>query len=138
MALSEWSTKLRDARKAVRLSQRVLAERAGVSPSTVKAYELGLRNPSREYLTAILDTLKVEARTRNEILTGAGFAVPDTLFPPDQEPNYFFTVEEAAEEVERCRWPACVVNDVMELVAANQLVHVPTIPAAIRANPNRA
>ncbi len=122
MALSDWSTKLREARKAVRLSQRALAERAGVSPSTVKAYELGLRNPSRVYLTAILDSLKVEARTRNAILTGAGFAVPDTLFPPDRAPKYFFTVEEAAEEVEKCRWPACVLNDVMELVAANQLV----------------
>ena len=117
-----WSQALKAARERLGLSRARLADLASLSAETVRAYETGRRSATAQTLTAILDALKVEARTRNVILTGAGFAVPDTLFPPDQVPNYFFTVEEAAEEVERCRWPACVVNDVMELVAANQLV----------------
>ncbi|MFQ5473135.1 MAG: hypothetical protein ACE5FA_09660, partial [Dehalococcoidia bacterium] len=77
--------------------------------------------PSRELLEQILTALKIEIGTRNRILTGAGFVVAATLFPPEVSPDYFYTIEQAAEEIELSPWPACVVNDMMDVVAANRL-----------------
>ncbi len=104
----------------MRISQRALAKQAGVSAATVKAYELGLRRPSRELLTAILDSLKVERAQRNRILMSAGFA-PDGLSLRPDNPDLMFTIEEAAEEIERYRWPAFALDEFMEVVAANRI-----------------
>ena len=71
----EWSHKLREAREALHLSQRALAEQAGVSPGTVKLYETGRRRTG-PMLTRLLDALKLEQIERNAILVGAGF-VPE-------------------------------------------------------------
>ncbi len=44
-----------------------------------------------------------------------------TRFPPEVTPDYFYTIEQAAEEIELSPWPACVMNDMMDVVAANRL-----------------
>ncbi|TMB69402.1 MAG: helix-turn-helix transcriptional regulator [Chloroflexi bacterium] len=114
-----WAAKLHDARLALGISQRDLAQRAGVSLGTVKAYEHGERHPSRDSLLAILNALALEQIARNEILTSAGFAPQGAPLAPDVTPGYVFTLDEAARHIEEHPWPACVVNEVMEIVAAN-------------------
>jgi transcriptional regulator with XRE-family HTH domain len=115
----QWYVLLRAARDRLGLSRKQLAARAVVSEHTVKSYELGDRG-SRPYLTAILDALKVERGERNRILTGAGYA-PDGLdIRPHGDIN--FTRDEAAAEVDRYAWPAFVVDEYMELVAANVVI----------------
>lgn len=117
----EWSQELRSARSDLGLSRAAAAELSSVSPETIKAYELARRKPSRELLDQILTALKIEIGMRNRILTGAGFIVAATRFPPEVSPDYFYTTEQAAEEIELSPWPACVVNDMMDIVAANRL-----------------
>lgn len=116
-----WSQRLLAARKALRISRSELAARAGMSAQTVKAYELGLRHPSRSLLTALLDALKMERRARNEILEAAGFAADGRHLGPDRAPNYMYTLDEALEYIERLPWPAFVFNDVIEVVVANRV-----------------
>jgi transcriptional regulator with XRE-family HTH domain len=116
----EWSRLLLEARTYVGLPRAELARRASLSPETVRAYEVGRRRPSRQLLTAILDALKVDRSVRNSIQVAAGFA-PDGRGLGPQNPDLMFTVEEAAEEVERYRWPAFVSDEMAWLVAANSV-----------------
>jgi transcriptional regulator with XRE-family HTH domain len=120
MAGNGWQAELREARQALGLSQRALAAAAGVAAQTVKSYELGLRRPSRELLSAILTALKLERTKRNRILMAAGFA-PDGLALRPQNADLMFSEQEAAQEAERQRWPAFVLNEVMEVVCANRV-----------------
>src|SRR3990172_7711109 len=120
MELEECAAGLREARKALRLSQRAVALAAGVSPQTVKAYELGLRRPSRALLTAILDALKVERGERNRILLAAGFA-PDGLSLRPRAADLAFSLQEAAAEVGGQPWPDFVASELMEVLAANRV-----------------
>jgi transcriptional regulator with XRE-family HTH domain len=100
------------------LSQTRLAASVGVSPQTIKAYEAGFRHPSRRVLGIILDSLRVAAGRRNEILLGAGFA-PERAPLSADTPGYSFTISEAAAHIEEYPWPSLVVNEAMEVVAAN-------------------
>ncbi len=118
---SVWSQRLQAARKALNISRVELATRAGMSAQTVKAYELGLRRPSRLLLTALLDTLKLDRSVRNEVLEAVGFAPDGRLLGPDRAPNYVFTTDEALEHIEALPWPAFVFNDVIEVVVANKM-----------------
>lgn len=117
---SDWSTRLQAARKALNISRARLADRAGVSAQTVKAYELGLRHPSRPLLTAILDALKMDRNTRNEVLESAGLAPDGRYLGPDHAPHYMYTLEEALQHIESLPWPAFIFNDVIEVVVANK------------------
>ena len=119
MAAQDWSVELRRARKALRLSQRALADLAGVAPQTVKAYEHKLRHPSRALLTAVLDALKLERGGRNQILMSAGFAPDGSQLGPDRTPGYMLTLDEATQMAECCRWPSFVLDEFMEVLAAN-------------------
>ncbi len=119
---ASWSHHLRSAREELGLSRPAAAELASVSAETIKGYELGRRKPSRELLEQIITALGIEQAERNSILTGAGFVGTATLFPPEVAPDYYFTRDQVAEEIERAPWPACVVNDRMDVVAANRLV----------------
>ena len=119
---SDWSQMLRQVRKSLRLSRAALADRAGVSAETVKAYELGLRHPSRALLTAILDAIKAERGLRDAILVSAGFASDSALLGADLAPRYYFTLEEAQTHLDEMPWPAFVMNEYTEVMAANRLV----------------
>ncbi len=117
-----WRGKLRDTRERLGLSQRALAGRAGLSPETVRGYESSRRQPTRERLTKLLDALGAPPHDTNEIMAGAGFATPPTLFPEHAFPAYFISVEETQAEVERVPWPEFVIGGANEVVAANAAV----------------
>ena len=118
----EWRQKLRDVRKAAGVSQREVAGRSGLSQETIRAYESGRRRPTRERLTAILQALETPAYDSNEILTDAGFALSPTLFPADEYPNFYFTIDELQAEVETVPWPEFVSDNGNQVVAANAAV----------------
>ena len=116
-----WGDELRAARLEVDVSRKALARLAGVSAATVKAYEDGTRNPSRQMLSALLGALKVERRTRNRILFDAGFAPDGQVLGSVDEPGYAFTVEEATEYLEEFPWPAFLLNEFVEVVGCNRI-----------------
>lgn len=116
-----WGENLRAARQEVGLSREALARSAGVSAATVKSYEDGSRNPSRQMLVALLDALKVERQKRNAILVGAGFAPDGQFLGPSRLPDFMFTAEEAKDQVKQCPWPSFVVNEFMEVICVNEV-----------------
>ena len=119
---STWRHKLRAVRKRLGISQREVAERSGFSQESIRAYETGRRRPARDRLVAILQALEATMDEANEIMGAAGFSTPSTLFPGDEHPNYFFSVDELQAEVELVEWPEFVLNNATELVAANAAV----------------
>jgi transcriptional regulator with XRE-family HTH domain len=58
-ALGFFAARLRELRSAAALSQTVLAERAGLSVSTVRQFEYGLREPTYGTLVKLADGLDV-------------------------------------------------------------------------------
>ena len=118
-ARDPWRDTLRDARRRIGLSQIGLARLAGLSAETVRAYENARRMPRREHLITLLRALDAPLDVANDILEGAGFAPEPTLFPLDEFPDFFFTIDELQTEVERVPWIEFVVNEQIELVAAN-------------------
>lgn len=118
--MDDWARQLRQAREAEGLSREALASVANVSAQTVKAYELGLRNPSQDLLIALLDALKADRSLRNSVLIGAGFA-PDGAELGPQNDDYMFGLREAEESIRQRPWPAHVNNELMEVVAANEV-----------------
>jgi transcriptional regulator with XRE-family HTH domain len=117
---SVWRRKLRDVRQRLGLSQREVAERAGLSPESIRAYETGRRRPTRERLAAILQALDATVYDASEILEGAGFSTPSSAFPDGEYPNYyFFTMDEVQAEVELVGWPEFVTGGANDVVAAN-------------------
>ena len=54
------------------------------------------------------------------VFAAAGFASPDALVPGDTLAAYYIGEAEARDEIERVRWPKFVVNDALEVVAANR------------------
>ncbi len=115
--MTGWGQELRDLRDKEGLTRRQLAALASVAPTTIKAYELGHRNPSRN----LLDALKADMHSRASILSAAGFA-PDGVTPSKRLVDEYFTLEEAAEETANSPIPSCVTNEVMEVLAANSLM----------------
>jgi transcriptional regulator with XRE-family HTH domain len=118
--VNDWRSELRQARERLGLSQAKVARLAGLSAETVRAYERGRRRPSHDALTAILDAFKVDRGLRNEILNGAGFASDGLSLRPGYA-ELMYTAEEAAREAETRPWPSFVMNEVSEVVVANQV-----------------
>ena len=116
--MGEWFSLLVAARQRLGLSQAELAERAHISLAAVKAYEQGKRHPSRPYLIAMLDGMKLEVMTRNDILEAAGYASDAGVVVPGLE-GLQFSTEGAQAEVDRVAWPAFVLNEMSEIVVAN-------------------
>jgi len=116
--MDEWRDQLRDARKRLGLSQRAIAAISGVSYEAVRKYERGTRHPSRHHLSSIIDALQVDRAWRNRLLAAAGYA-PDGL---DQRPDmegWWMSAEDAAGEIAAYPWPAFVLGERGEVVAAN-------------------
>jgi transcriptional regulator with XRE-family HTH domain len=117
-----WRVLLREARERLGLSQADLAQRAGLSPETVRAYEMKNRHPDYMRLRRLLDELGLERSQRNQILRAVGFPA-DGYFLRPQNDDLMFTKEEAAAEVERYPWPSFV---------SDEFAHVPWANAAAR------
>jgi transcriptional regulator with XRE-family HTH domain len=120
-AAGDWCARLEAARKDLRLSRTALAELSGVSAPTIKAYEHGLRHPTRGLLIAILEALKLERNARDSILVDAGLAPDGRFLGPDSFPDYMFTAEEALQHMEELPWPAFIFNEFLEVVVANRI-----------------
>ncbi len=116
--MAEWQDMLRRLREQEGLSRRELAARASVAPASVKAYETGARHPSRELLAAVLDAMKADLFLRSEVLKAAGYA-PDGRSSSARLEDEWFDLLEAAEEIARSPFPACITTEVMEVAAAN-------------------
>ena len=114
--------KLRAAQQKAGISQREVAELAGISQESIRAYEAGRRRPTRERLTTMLQALQTPAYDANEILEAAGCSSTPTLFPADEYPNFYFTIDELQTEVESVAWPEFVSDNGNQVVAANAAV----------------
>lgn len=125
------------ARVRLGVSQAELAERAVVSLAAVKAYEQGKRHPSRPYLVALLDALKLPVMERNAILVGAGYASDVLEIVPDQL-DMDFTPSAAQAELDRLAWPSFVLNDALEVVLYNHCVEQLWDVDIVREYPNVA
>ncbi|HYM16117.1 MAG TPA: helix-turn-helix domain-containing protein [Dehalococcoidia bacterium] len=117
--MAEWFDMLAKTRQRLALTQAQLAARAHISAPSLKSYESGRRHPSRPYLTAILDALKVDRMERNRILGAAGYATDSFELGPWPDSRFMFSTEEATAFIELHRWPAFLTNEMMEVVGAN-------------------
>jgi transcriptional regulator with XRE-family HTH domain len=117
----DWHQRLRDAREDVHLTREELGDMAGVSPETIKSYELAQRQPSRGLLIALLDALKLERTSRNAILMQAGFAPDGWVLGPEGYPTYLFQLEDAIVYVQQRKWPAFVLNEALDVVGLNPI-----------------
>jgi transcriptional regulator with XRE-family HTH domain len=119
---TSWHAQLRNERGRVGLSRPSLAELVGVPVDTLRRWEDGSRRPPERRLRQLLDVLKVTGGAANAILAGAGYRVDPTLFPNWQYPNYFFDAAELEKVVENVPWPEFVLDNNIEVVAANAAV----------------
>mgnify|MGYP001577115788 CR=1 FL=1 len=117
-----WRVVLREARRRLGITRQELAERAGLSPDTIRAYELGRRRPRRDHLELIVRTLNIPNAEANQLREDLGFAPLRTLFTGELDAHYYFTAAETEQAVEEYPWPSFVVNDAVEVVAANRAV----------------
>lgn len=119
---SSWHVQLRDERERLGLSRPSLAELVGVPVDTLRRWEDGSRRPPERLLRHLLDVLKVTGGAANAILAGAGCRVDPPLFPNWQYPDYFFNADELEKVVENVPWPEFVLDNNVEVVAANAAV----------------
>ena len=120
--MPDWRVSLHGSRRSLGLSREELGRLAGVSAATVRAYETGRRRPSRRHLEALIWTLNVPYDEGNAMLEDAGFAPRKTRFTPQEHPHYYYALDELPGAVEEAPWPEFVLNDAVELVAANSAI----------------
>jgi transcriptional regulator with XRE-family HTH domain len=120
--LQRWRSRLRATRERLGVSRAELARRSGVPADTLRRWEDGTRNPRHASLRAVLDALDCPSAEANALLAEAGFPPARTLFPGDRFPNYYYTAGELQDAVEQAPWPEFVINDNIEVVAANATV----------------
>jgi len=109
---------LRQARRSVGITQRDLARLAHVSRSSLLAYELQRRHPTRDTLCRVLDSLGIDLHRRNELLAAAGYAIEDSVAIVRSNPLDF---EAACADVEARPWVSFLLNELIEIRAASQL-----------------
>jgi transcriptional regulator with XRE-family HTH domain len=115
-----WYARVRNARRGLGLSQAALGRLTGLSPETIRAYENARRHPGRVHLEAIVDALGLPPHDGNAILVEAGYAARAALFPPAQFPGFYFQPEELQPYIDQRPWPDFVLNQALELMAANR------------------
>jgi transcriptional regulator with XRE-family HTH domain len=119
-ATDRWRHRLREARRRLDLTQDRIAERAGVSKETVRAYEEGRRSPGdRQHLVRILKAVELSRIEINDILEELGFA-PVRDLSTRFDGTASSGLAEAQQLVDLCPWPAFAVNDLVEVVVANE------------------
>jgi transcriptional regulator with XRE-family HTH domain len=115
----DWPRAIRDARRKRKLTRPEIAHRSGLSLSAVKAYETGVRHPSREALQAIIAALGLTKDEAGPILIGAGYAANwRAIFHDAYGP---WPVEWFTDQVEQEAWPVFVTNEASDIIAANRL-----------------
>ena len=90
--------RIKNARKAARMTQKELGEKIGVTFQAVAQWENDLRKPKFETLQRIADALNVEVKTLDERFTTR--LVLEDFFndglPPSRMPNYLFENSDGA------------------------------------------
>lgn len=94
---------LREERLQLGLKQVRAAKPAGISPETLRKYESGGRTPNRATLERVVHALQLSQTQIRAIFTASGFSR-----------------DEVQPFVETVPWPAFVVNNLTEVVAANR------------------
>ncbi len=120
--MSVWAQKLRAERERLNLSRERLAAIVKVPTATLRRWEDASRRPSEQRLRQLLSALKLSGAPANEILVGAGYRPEPTLFPNWRYPDYFYTAEQLQTAVEQVPWPEFVLNNNVEVIAANLAV----------------
>lgn len=108
---------VRTARRDRGLTRAELARRAGISLSSVKAYERGARHPGRAAVSAIALALGLPGEQERLLINLAGFAsdVARRVLAPR-------TLDELRDETGALTWPAFVSNQAMDVVVWNDRV----------------
>lgn len=119
---ARWRAELRQARKGLGLSRRVLAEKTSISFEAIRGYESGRRNATRRRLETLITALKIPNATANIMRESAGFAPKNFLFDLELDRKFFYTLDELPGAVEDTPWPQFVMNDAFEVVAANSWI----------------
>lgn len=115
----DWPDLIRAERRRLGITQTELAERAGMSPETVRKYEAGSRNPSRASIERVLAALQAPHTTVRRVLLDLGMAAPGSLYGLGGVEDYRFTIPELRSFVEETPWPQFVIDNTLEVVAAN-------------------
>jgi transcriptional regulator with XRE-family HTH domain len=115
----DWRARVQSARKRLGLTQDEVAERAGLSKETVRAYEGGRRLPvERAGFVRLLEALEVSRIEANAILDELGFA-PIREYPIPVDRAVWYGLDQVQALVDACPWPSFAVNDLIEVVSAN-------------------
>lgn len=114
-----WHDLIRAERRRLGITQTELAERAGLSPETVRKYESGSRTPSRASIDRVLGALQAPHTTVRRVLLDLGMAAPGSLYGLGGIEDYRFTIPELRSFVEQTPWPQFVINNTLEIVVAN-------------------
>ena len=117
--LAAWHDLIRTERRRLGITQTELAERAGLSPETVRKYEAGSRTPSRASIDRVLAALQAPHATVRRVLLDLGMAAPGNLYGLGGIEDYRFTIPELREFVEQTPWPQFVINNTLDIVVAN-------------------
>jgi transcriptional regulator with XRE-family HTH domain len=120
-------------RRARHLSQTELARRAGLSVSTVRAYERGARHPKQDALRRIVDGLGLSGEEAAQLLLAAGYSPPRSRALHERYGPA--SLGELQHEANDRPWPAFVTNQAFEILIANRLFqrlmgHEPSRPYA--------
>jgi transcriptional regulator with XRE-family HTH domain len=118
----EWRSVLREARTRVGITQAELGKQSGVSGETIRGYEMRRTRPSRDRIEALIAALKMPNAEANKMRESAGYAPRRTIFDGEYDRHFHYTLDELASAVETVPWPEFVVNDALEVVAANKAI----------------
>lgn len=118
----QWRSIIRETRVRLGITQAQLAAQVGLSRETVRGYETRKSRPSRERLEALIEALKIPNAVANQVRESAGYALVRTVHEGLHEQHRYYTPEELEAAVETVPWPEFVVNDPVEVVAANSVV----------------
>jgi len=132
----DWRRSLREHRARRRLSQSEVAQRAGLSLASVRAYENGARHPTLDALSAMINAIGLTPEEASPVRAGAGYAAELAYLIYGKYASR--ESEVLAREVKRYHWPAAVLNQIGDLLAANDALFAtfgPTLGAVLRDDP---
>jgi len=114
---------LRATRERHHLSQKVLAQRAGLSPDAISSYESGRRPLTRGAWERIIEGFGLPPEEANAVLQAAGFESernPQLLTLEQRRPAW----AALQADVSTYDWPCMVNNDNFEIMAWNAAANV--------------
>lgn len=119
---SQFSQLLRALRVNRGVSQQQLAERTGLSTSTVQSYEQGRRLPDSAHVEQIRRALELDEREHDQLRRSAGLsALPKPFVSTLKKARG--PVETIWDEIQAYPWICLIMNERREIVAWNELAN---------------